>query len=140
MTEWAPATAIAEFLEAHTRLTRPRDVMIFFAGAALATLPSLAFSPPAWVFVLLVGEAVLAGIAWITWTSRGPRLQRAREAVDANKIVRIEDYSLAPPTTRKGPPEEKELVVRLGDGPRVEAEPPPSVRKGPPAPPVSPSE
>lgn len=114
--------------------------MIFFAGAGLATLPALAISPPIWVFLLLVGEAVVAVVACIIWMARAPRLQRAKAAVQANKIVRVEDYSQPPPTAREGPPPEESLVVGAEDGVRVELVPPPSVREGPPQPPVSGSE
>ncbi len=105
-----PVSVINDFLDTHSRLTRAREVTVFFGGAAIATLPALAVeNTPAWLVLLLAGEALAAVVAAIMWWSRRGQIDRARQAMTGrNRLVATMEYAQVnvapPPTTPEGSP------------------------------------
>jgi hypothetical protein len=104
-TEWVPTTAVDEFKVAHSRRSWPREATIIFGGVALGTVPAIVPTDRSgWVVGLVTVEAAAALASAIVWLARGPRLDRAQQALNTNRLVRVERYGapLLPETTRMG--------------------------------------
>lgn len=130
--DWVPGTAIAEYQEATTRLSRPWTCMIFFGGAALSTLPAIApKDTPGWLVLLLIAEVVAALVSAVVWLARRDRVTRARVLLAENTITEVQEYGSPPPTAREGPPPEQLQLAQAAQDPQVSGEPPPTRREGP---------
>lgn len=91
-----PVAAIHDYLAVDARLGRARGVTQFFAGAALATLPSLTDGPSALVVVAFVAELLIALITGAVWIDAHTAATTARQRIEGPTLVI--DYPQEPPT------------------------------------------